>query len=845
MNNAEQKTCSITRSGASGYNYVFYSDSLYCDECLHLQNFTNFILSTLHKYGYNTILFFNYNEGVYCKDEVSWQNWARILNQGLVEKKKRKPGNSVNDIRASIRKKGAPTKVETTELEDDCSLEKQVEFIKNIRTQNTHQQIVWLNQLLKVEGEYSVAIVADSELLSKDFGGGVYNDEFDNALANWSTNHSSLALFIWCFNKGSAQAAYSEIMSLGESDRRLSFRSKILKDLQTLGNRASEDNPRPQTIVEVPLPERGEIKNYLNRIRVLGALKFDILQLDALVECLFRVSRERHLKLADIHVQLKQKQGSMITRQELMSLFKVDEIKSGEQQLSELIGMDKIKGIVKEIKGQYSLQTSVPITNISRLERLIDKPKVMRDKLHFLLKGNPGTGKTTVAKILGRTLNEIGVLSSGHVVKCPSSFFSSSHYGETAQKTAEKVEEAMGGVLFIDDIASFIHTHPSSLDEFNGVLLDAMTSYSDICIIVAGYPKAIDEYMKSDQGLARRFSIPISLEDYSDKELAKIFESMAQKDGFAISSELHKLMPIVFKRMYEKLSVSERADWGNAGVAELLYNSIRRTRSSTLSELSIADLPETFNYNNIVFPIKDYICGGTDKNTFNEIPMPAFGSIVKLNNLYLKYNEFDILEEAVLSIKTIKQSCNGEGTGFIITPDGLALTAAHVVSGALDITSRVRTHLKYGGTSDDYYNCSIVAIDHSLDLALIKLEHNIDNPINSLNSLPYITINCMNSSMLKALTEVTMIGYPGGASSNDNISTFQGRIASLQNSEDFGEIYLLDITGISGNSGSPIINSKGEAIGVFLASKTYHGETLTEEINYMRPIKYAKNLFKR
>ena len=103
----------------------------------------------------------------------------------------------------------------------------------------------------------------------------------------------------------------------------------------------------------------------------------------------------------------------------------------------------------------------------------------------------------------------------------------------------------------------------------------------------------------------------------------------------------------------------------------------------------------------------------------------------------------------------------------------------------------------------------------------------------------------MNSSMLKALTEVTMIGYPGGASSNDNISTFQGRIASLQNSEDFGEIYLLDITGISGNSGSPIINSKGEAIGVFLASKTYHGETLTEEINYMRPIKYAKNLFKR
>lgn len=849
MSDITTKKCAIERVGASGYNYLFYSDSLYCDSSLRLQNFESFILSILHKYRYNTIIFFDHNDGIHCEDEASWINLVKILENEFLSRRKKKPKNTHNNIRASIRRGQSKPQVITAEDEEELSIEEQVEFIKNIRPQSVHDQIKWVNLLLKAKDPFSVAIVANQDLLSSHCASnGLLDDLFNNAIEEWSTNHCTLALFIWCFCNKNAQDGYYDVVRKSEDNSFLSLRSKILDDFQALGQHASEDNPRPKTIVEIPLPTKSELRNYLNRIRILGEVKYDILELDAIAECLFHISKEKHLRLSDVHIKLLElkNQSSNISCETIRKLFGVKELKTGEQQLSELIGMGEIKNLIKRIKRQYSVKLPQNDGNISRLERATKEPRRIKDKLHFLLKGNPGTGKTTVAKILGRTLNEIGVLSSGHVVKCPSSYFTSKYYGETAQKTAQKVEEAMGGVLFIDDIASFIDTASSSIGEFNGVLLDAMTSYQDICIIIAGYPDAVDKYINKDQGLGRRFSEVIYLGDYSHNELTDIFELMAMKEGYTLSKELKDILPIVFKRMYERLSRSERANWGNAGVAELLFNEIQRSRAdNTCDVLDVTDLPDVFKFSNIDFPINDYIHGVPNQKQI-AVPTPSFSAVGKLNNLYNKYNDLEILEEAILSITASKKGSGGEGTGFIITPDGFAITAAHVVEDATEVKARVRMHLKYGGSCDEYYACTVVSINHYQDLALIKLEHFADDSSKPISrKFPYIKINSLSSDIYKSLTVVTMIGYPGGVSSNDNASTFQGRIASMQNNEDFGEIYLLDIKGISGNSGSPIINADGEAIGVFLASKTYRGETLTEEINYMRPIKYIKKLFKR
>ena len=848
MQNSSIKKCLLERIGASGYNFVFYSDSLYCDECARLQNFNEFLLTTLKRYGYNTILFFDYSHGIYCLDDESWNNWANILLSNPTTEKKKKKVASASDIRALLGRKtiqnntDEDNSTQNDNLDWDEQLRQKVQFLKEIRVQNIHEQVLWINQLLKVDNKkFSIAIVANSELLSKSFGNnGTSDDEFDKALADWSINHSTLAMFIWCFNQGSAQVTYNTIKSQGEDNRLLSSRIKLFRDLDALGQTSSEDNPRPKTIVELLLPSKLEFKNYLNRMRIIGEFSFDIFELNSLAECLFFISRDKHYSLADISIELGKISTKELTIDKIKKHFNVQSIKTGEQQLNELIGMQEIKSIISKIKEQYSRDSNENDCFLSRLEKFDENIKIKGDKLHFLLKGNPGTGKTTVAKLLGRTLNEIGVLSSGHVVKCPSSYFSSSHYGETARKVAEKVDESLGGVLFIDDIASFLHQHKATIDEFNGVLLDAMTSYTDLCIIIAGYPNAIEKYMQTDQGLSRRFSMEISLSDYTSDELVQIFELMSKKEGYFLDEQLRCFLPSVFERMYSSLNWNERQNWGNAGVAELLFNEVRRNiGSKKCSILSINHLPDNFKYGNKIFSIKDREWNDKIINKV-DIIIPKYDTFLKLKNLYAEHKDFDYIEDTIVAIETSKPNGKGEGTGFIISPDGYVITAAHVILNSSVIRVRVRYKLKYGGAIDRFYKASIIRQNEVHDLALLKLVDDENGQI--LKSFPYIRLANDGQVVYKTLTEVTMVGYPGGASSNDNLSTFVGRIASCQNSKDFGEICLLDIKGIGGNSGSPIINSEGEVIGVFLASKTYESGVLTEEINYMRPIKFVRSL---
>ena len=170
---------------------------------------------------------------------------------------------------------------------------------------------------------------------------------------------------------------------------------------------------------------------------------------------------------------------------------------------------------------------------------------------HLVFTGNPGTGKTTVARILARLYKKIGVLSTGQLVECDRSGLVAGYVGQTAVKTRKKIEEAMGGVLFIDEAYALAKTGQENDfgQEAIDTILKAMEDHrDDFVVIAAGYTEPMERFIDSNPGLRSRFNKYIEFPDYTDEELLAIFDQNCKKyqyvcgDGVreAVEKELSK-----------------------------------------------------------------------------------------------------------------------------------------------------------------------------------------------------------------------------------------------------------------------------------------------------------------
>ena len=150
---------------------------------------------------------------------------------------------------------------------------------------------------------------------------------------------------------------------------------------------------------------------------------------------------------------------------------------------------------------------------------------------HLVFSGNPGTGKTTVARILAQLYKEIGVLSSGHLVEVDRSGLVAGYVGQTAIKTQEKIDEAIGGVLFIDEAYTLVKEQSNDFgQEAIDTLLKAMEdNRRNLIVIVAGYTNEMNKFIESNPGLKSRFNKYIEFPDYSLCELEQIFTNMCKQ----------------------------------------------------------------------------------------------------------------------------------------------------------------------------------------------------------------------------------------------------------------------------------------------------------------------------
>lgn len=214
-----------------------------------------------------------------------------------------------------------------------------------------------------------------------------------------------------------------------------------------------------------------------------------------------------------------------------------------KEQLLNLVGLEQIKKDVNELVSLLKLQKM-------REEKGF---KTIPISLHLVFTGNPGTGKTTVARILANIYKDIGLLSKGQLIEVDRSGLVAGYVGQTAIKTQQRIDEAIGGILFVDEAYTLAKDGNDFGQEAIDTILKAMEDHrDDLVVIVAGYDEQMKKFINSNPGLKSRFNKYFHFSDYSADELIIIFKTMLQNYDYSITEEAMSVAEETIKKMEQQ-----------------------------------------------------------------------------------------------------------------------------------------------------------------------------------------------------------------------------------------------------------------------------------------------------
>ncbi len=250
------------------------------------------------------------------------------------------------------------------------------------------------------------------------------------------------------------------------------------------------------------------------------------------------------------------------------------DLETSLQKLDELVGLEKIKTSVR------SLINLVKVRKL-REEAGLAVPPI---SLHMVFMGNPGTGKTTVARILSELFAAIGVLSKGHLTEVDRSGLVAGFVGQTAIKTSEVIQKSLGGILFIDEAYALVSgdgTNDFGHEAVETILKAMEDNRDDFIVIVAGYDELMDKFISSNPGLQSRFNRYFFFEDYVTDELVTIFDLICKKNEYVLTDEAREFADSYFSLLYE----TRDDNFGNARDVRNFFEDVVSVHSDRVSAL--------------------------------------------------------------------------------------------------------------------------------------------------------------------------------------------------------------------------------------------------------------------
>lgn len=249
----------------------------------------------------------------------------------------------------------------------------------------------------------------------------------------------------------------------------------------------------------------------------------------------------------------------------------VADTKSAMERLGALHGLAGVKRAIREIADFY------------RIRSLRGDGAAAQDVgLHMVFAGNPGTGKTTVARLLGAIYRELGILPTGHLIEADRSALVGEYLGQTAIKTRERVEAALGGVLFVDEayaLSQDIRGGDSYGQEAVNTLVKLMDDHRDsVAVVLAGYPTPMEAFLDTNPGLRSRISRTLVFEDYTDEDLARIARDLAEMNGYRMDEDASNLL----QTLVAELRRREGGAFGNARSVRGLLEGAYKAQASRL-----------------------------------------------------------------------------------------------------------------------------------------------------------------------------------------------------------------------------------------------------------------------